>query len=89
MIIVKLTILAFVISAIYLFAIRIWVKSNPLRAIKANAIEKYPKWMYGFALFVVLDIVGILASTVWFLFIRQAGGLNENYFAEWKYRLSV
>lgn len=70
MIIVKLTILSFVISAIYLFAIRTWVKSDPLRAIKANTTEKYPKWMSGFALFVVLDIVGILASTVWFLFIR-------------------
>lgn len=70
MIIVKLTIFSIVITVIWLFSIRVWAISNPDKEIISKATKKYPKWAYGLPLFFLLDILGILSSTVYLLFLR-------------------
>ena len=76
MIIVKLTILLLVITTVWIVVIRTWAVSNPTKVL----LSQYPHWMsLGTGLLVIADIIGILSSVVWLLFIRQAGGLNENY----------
>ena len=70
MIIVKLTVLSLVVSAIYYFALRVWVGADTKRALLARITGKYPKWLYGFALFIFLDIIGIFTSAIYFLFLR-------------------
>lgn len=67
MMIVKLTILALVITAIWIFIIRVWSVSNPKKVL----LRQYPNWMsFGTAFLVSADIIGILASVIWLLFFR-------------------
>lgn len=70
MIIVKLTVLSFIISVIYYFALRVWVGADTKRALLARMTGKYPKWLYGLVLFVFLDIIGIFASAIYLLFFK-------------------
>jgi len=70
MIIVKLTILSVVITAVFILAIRLWVIKDFKKALSTKFTGKYPKWLYGFPIFVFLDIIGILASVVYLLFFR-------------------
>lgn len=70
MIIVKLTVLSLVVSAIYYLSLRVWVSADTKRALLAKITEKYPKWLYGFVLFIFLDIIGIFASAIYLLFFR-------------------
>ena len=80
MIIVKLTILLLVITAIWIFVARTWADGHPAEVL----LSQYPHWMcIVTACIVIADIIGILSSTVWFLFIRQAGGVYENYITKW------
>ena len=67
MMIVKLTILALVITAVWTFIIRTWSVSNPKKVL----LSEYPNWMsYGTLFLVFADIIGILASVIWLLFFR-------------------
>lgn len=67
MIVVKLTILALVITAIWVFFIRAWGVSNPKRVLSND----YPNLMlFVNSSLVLADIIGILASVIYFLFIR-------------------
>lgn len=70
MMIVKLTVLSIVITLIYIFIARLWAKSNPSKALRLTLFNECPKWLYGLPNFIVLDIIGILASVVWLLFVR-------------------
>lgn len=70
MIIVKLTILLLLITAFYMFAIKLWVGSNPIKASLVNIGGKYPKWIDGVGWLILLDAIGIFASVVWVLFFR-------------------
>lgn len=70
MIIIKLTVLSLVVSAIYYFALQVWVGADTKRALLAKITGKYPKWLYGFVLFVFLDIIGIFASAIYLLLFR-------------------
>lgn len=70
MIIVKLTVLSLIISAVFYFALRVWVGADMKRALLAKMTGKYPKWIYVFVLFVFLDIIGIFASAIYLLFFR-------------------
>ena len=80
MIIVKLTILLLVITMVWIVVIRTWAVGNHAKVL----LRQYPHWMsIGSACLFIADIIGILSSTVWFLFIRQAGGVYENYITEW------
>lgn len=70
MVIVKLTILALVISAVGIFCFRNSVKAHPERYVKMQTTEKYPTWMVLLGLLILFDIAGIVASTVYLLFFR-------------------
>lgn len=67
MIIVKLTILLLVITAIWIFVVRTWAVSHPTKVL----LSQYPHWMCIVTAYIVIaDIIGILSSVVWLLFIR-------------------
>lgn len=69
MIIVKLTFLSFVLTAIMIWFIKVWVKAYPSKAIVAGITNKYPTWMiYPLGLLVISDVIGIIASVIWLLF---------------------
>ncbi len=70
MMIVKLTVLSIVITAIFVLAIRIWASAFPGKYLKATVTKKYPKWFYLYVLFCLFDIIGILASVIYLLFMR-------------------
>lgn len=70
MMIVKLTVLSIVITAIFVLAIIIWASAFPGKYLIATVTKKYPKWCYLYALFCLFDIIGILASAIYLLFIR-------------------
>lgn len=67
MIIVKLTILLLVITMVWIVVIRTWAVGNYAKVL----LRQYPHWMkLGTGLLVIADIIGILSSVVWALFIR-------------------
>lgn len=64
MIIAKLTIVLTLVVILMVIIFRSWCKQNPLRAL----IEDYPLWAYILGLLVIIDVVGIFYSVIWFLF---------------------
>lgn len=69
MIIVKLTILIVLITAIYIFFWRSYLRSNPIEALKIS-VGGAGKGGYILSALVILSIIGILASVIWALFFR-------------------
>ena len=65
MVIVKLTILALIVTVILLTLFKGWCISHPLEAM----IEYYPWWAYVMGILVILDVIGVVASAIWLLFI--------------------
>lgn len=70
MMIVKLTVLSIIITAISVIAIRIWASAFPGKYLIATVTKKYPKWFYLYVLLCFFDIIGILTSAIYLLFIR-------------------
>lgn len=71
MIIVKLTILAVMVTALYIWIWRAWLKSNPEEALKTAFNRNYlPKSGYPILVLILVDIIGIFASVIWVLFLR-------------------
>lgn len=68
MIIVKITFLLFLITAISFFFLKSWVESNPAKAIMLEYKEEKPAWYLLFGLLIIFDIAGIVLSAIWFLF---------------------
>jgi len=66
MIIVKFTILLTMVVVLLIVLFRAWAEINPLKAL----VEEYPKWFYMLPLLMFLDVIGIFASVIWFLFFR-------------------
>ena len=66
MIIVKLTILLTMVVVLLIVLFRAWAEVNPLKAL----VDDYPKWFYMLPLLMFLDVIGIFASVIWFLFFR-------------------
>lgn len=64
MIIVKITILLVLVTVFLLGAFKLWIASHPIQAIA----EDYPAWTYIMAYLILLDVIGIFASAIWFLF---------------------
>lgn len=64
MIIVKLTAMLTLVIIFLLARFKLWVETNPVRAI----VRDYPAWVYIMALFIWIDVIGIFASAIWFLF---------------------
>lgn len=70
MMIVKLTVLSILITAMFVIAIRIWASAFPKKYLSATITKKYPKWTYLYVFFLFLDIIGVFASAIYLLFIR-------------------
>ena len=71
MIIVKLTVLAVMVTALYIWIWRAWLKSNPEEAFKTALNRNYlPKSGYPIIIFLLIDIIGIFASAIYLLFFR-------------------
>lgn len=71
MIIVKLTVLAVMVTALYIWIWRAWLKSNPTEALKIAFGKNYvPKGGWMLIVFLLIDIVGVFASAIYLLFFR-------------------
>ena len=71
MIIVKLTILAILITVVYVWLFRAWLRTNPEEALKtALTVGSLPKCGYPIILLIIIDIVGVFASVIYLLFFR-------------------
>lgn len=71
MIIVKLTILAILITVVYVWLFRAWLRTNPEEALRTALTAGYlPKCGYPIVLFIIIDIIGVFASAIYLLFLR-------------------
>ena len=71
MIIVNLTFLAVIVSAVYVVLYKSWLAQNPKEAFKITFDKGYlPKSAIFLSLLVGLDIIGIFVSTIYLLFFR-------------------
>lgn len=71
MIIVKLTVLTVMVTAVYVFLYKSWLAQNPKEAFKITFDKSYlPKSAVFLSLLVGLDIIGIFASAIYLLFFR-------------------
>lgn len=67
MVLVKSTVLLVLLTAIYIFLMRCYFRANIGAAIKASKSKKFTFW---FDSLIVLNIVMIVASVVYLLFLR-------------------
>lgn len=71
MIIVKITVILILITAIYMYFWEAWLKTNPKEVFKMNLNREYlPKSGYPLVPLIFFDVVGIIASAIYLLFIR-------------------
>lgn len=68
MIIVKITALSIIITVFYVWAIRVWADANPGKALYGQITGEYPILVSIIVLPIFVDIVGVFASAIWFLF---------------------
>ena len=62
--IVKLTIVLTMIVALMIVVFLGWCKENPFKVMASE----FPRWAYVLVFLVLLDVIGIFASVIWFLF---------------------
>lgn len=68
---VKLTILLIVVTVIAKFIVEALLANESIGRKWDMALgNNYPKYVYILGVLVVLDIIGIIYSAVWFLFLR-------------------
>ena len=68
---VKLTILWTVILVIYRFVVQALISGESVSTKLDIALNnKYPKYVWIFAVMVFIEVVGVIYSVVWFLFLR-------------------
>ena len=71
MIIVKLTVLAVMVTVLYIWIWRAWMKSNTKEALKIVFGKNYiPKSGYPIIVFLLIDIIGIFTSAIYLLFFK-------------------
>ena len=74
MMLVKITILLFVILAIWTLLTRAYYKANPIKGIALSYIldndGKPPAWLVIYAILIFAEVAMILASVIWLLFGR-------------------
>lgn len=68
MIIVKITFLLILITAITIFFLRCWAQSNPVKAITMSFKKELPAFCLFFGFLIIFDVIGIILSAIWFLF---------------------
>ena len=64
MIIVKLTIILTLLVVFLIMIFRAWYESHPLSV----RLGDYPFWAYIMAVLIMIDVIGIFVSVVWYLF---------------------
>jgi len=68
---VKLTVLLIVLTVIAKFIVEALLANESIGRKWDMALgNNYPKYVYILGILVVLDIIGIIYSVVWFLFLR-------------------
>lgn len=71
MLIVKATIFLIVVTIIFRFIVSAMISNESLSArIDMTINNKYPPYVYVLGILVAIDIVGIICSAFWFLFMR-------------------
>ena len=68
MIIVKITFILILITAICIFFLRCWARANPIKAITMSYKKDLTAWCMFFGLLIIFDVIGIILSAIWFLF---------------------
>lgn len=68
---VKITALLIVLTVITKFFVESLIANESIsRKMDMALNNNYPKYVYVFGVFVVLDAIGIIYSVIWFLFLR-------------------
>lgn len=71
MIIVKITVMLILITAVYVFFWECYIESNPSERFKLlDKNSDMPRGGYVVAIFVLSSVIGILASAIYLLFVR-------------------
>ena len=71
MIIVKLTILAVMITALYVWIWRAYLQSNPKEVFNIAFRKNYvPKGGCALIILLLIDVIGVFASAIYLLFFR-------------------
>lgn len=70
MIIVKLTVLLIIATAIYTWCVKSYLRGNLKETLLYNKGEYMPKYKVVLALLRMFSIIGIFASAIYFLFFR-------------------
>ena len=71
MLIVKVTVFLIVVTIIFRFIVNAMISNESLSAKTDMALNnKYPAYVYVLGILVAIDIVGIICSAFWFLFMR-------------------
>lgn len=68
MIIVTITRILILITAISILFLRCWVRQNPVEAIMLLQKKEKPAWGLFLGSLIILDALGIILSAIWFLF---------------------
>ena len=71
MLVVKVTIFLIVVTIIFRFIVTAMISNESLSArIDMTFNNKYPAYVYVLGVLVAIDVVGIICSAFWFLFMR-------------------
>lgn len=74
MLFVKLTILLIVLTIIYAYVLKLTIRSQPIETKIQFAARNYPKWYNNSCqiggVMMLLDIIGIIYTVIYFLFLR-------------------
>lgn len=71
MLVVKVTIFLIVVTIIFRFIVTAMISNESLSArIDMTLNNKYPAYVYVLGVLVAIDVVGIICSAFWFLFMR-------------------
>lgn len=71
MLVVKVTIFLIVVTVIFRFIVTAMISNeSPSAMIDMTLNNKYPAYVYVLGALVAIDVVGIICSVFWFLFMR-------------------
>lgn len=67
--IVKITIFFAVILLVWYIGIRVWFSEHPKEAVEAHVSKKWPRWYIAWIYCLLIEIVLVIVSIFWILFI--------------------
>lgn len=68
--IAKITIFFAVILVVWFVGIKMWYSEHPNEAIEAYVKKKWPKWYIAWIYCLMIEVILIVVSIFWFLFLR-------------------